>query len=345
MHNKTILMAGCCSLLFAALASAERPRISADRELTEIDLTGWDCLDRLEGTAKTPDGIERNRLKNRPAADLAGVRVEAMGTAAFLRSVAEFDAQTKGKHRQDLSPAQRAELGQHEKELVSLTGYLVLAYAGRPESTNCGSTDFHDWHLEVFAKPADHPPRVGDPTPIICEITPRTQSAIYRAGIRLQSLAAFFRAPDLSCEATRHPAPKIRLTGNLMWDDEHNGAADIGVTIQSIEANKIHHPWRSTAWEIHPVAKIEVLDSTVPEPEDDLTTPASTAQPTRALAPATPAQQFVTLTRPVTIKIPYGETVLPRGLRLPIVSRSGRTVTVQYLGKPQTIPIDSIDPR
>ena len=44
-------------------------------------------------------------------------------------------------------------------------------------------------------------------------------------------------------------------------------------------------------------------------------------------------------------KIPYGETVLPRGLRLAVVSRSGQTVTVQYLGKPQTIPIDSADLR
>jgi hypothetical protein len=346
MHNKTILIASCCTLLFATLASAERPRISEDRELKEIDLTGWDCLDRPAGTGKTPDAIERNRQKNRPAADLVGAHVEAMDTAAFLRSVADFDAQTKGKHRKDLSPAQRAELDQREKKLVALTGYLVLAYAGPPESTNCASTDFHDWHLEVFAQPADHPPRVGDPTPIICEITPRTQSAIYRVGIRLQSLAAFFRAPDLTYEPTGHAARKIRLTGNLLWDDEHNGAADIGVAIQSVGANKYHHPWRTTAWEIHPVAKIEVFDSIVPgPPESVLATPASTAQPTRALPSATPAEQFVTLTRPVTIKIPYGETVLPPGMRLPVVARSGETITVQYLGKPQTIPLDSTEPR
>jgi hypothetical protein len=26
-----------------------------------------------------------------------------------------------------------------------------------PETTNCGSANFHDWHLEVFENPSDHP--------------------------------------------------------------------------------------------------------------------------------------------------------------------------------------------
>jgi hypothetical protein len=286
MHHKAILIAGYGSLLLASLAWADRPKISEDRELREIDLAGWSCLHRPAGTARTPDAIERNRLKNRPAADLVGANVEAMDTVAFLRHLADFDAQTRRKRRKDLSPAQRAELDKREKQLVSLTGYLVFTYAGPPESTNCGSPDFHDWHLEVFAEPADHALRAGDPTPIICEITPRTENAIYRTGIRLQSIAAFIRAPDLSYEPTGHPARKIRLTGNLMWDDEHNGAADVGDTVKSIGANKYHHPWRSTAWEIHPIAKIEVLDSTGPGPKDDLPTPAPTAQPTSV--PASP---------------------------------------------------------
>ena len=52
---------------------------------------------------------------------------------------------------------------------------------------------FHDWHLEIFVNPSDHAPQVGDPTPIICEITPRTERAIYRDGVRIQSLTGFFR--------------------------------------------------------------------------------------------------------------------------------------------------------
>jgi hypothetical protein len=118
---------------------------------------------------------------------------------------------------------------------------------------------FHDWHLEIFENPSDHAPQVGDPTPIICEITPRTEQSLYRESIRIQSLAGFFRLQDKRFQPTGHKAQKIRVTGYLMWDDDHNGSADVGSTIQSFGANGLHHPWRSTAWEIHPVIKVEVI--------------------------------------------------------------------------------------
>ena len=49
------------------------------------------------------------------------------------------------------------------------------------------------------------------------------------------------------------------MAGYLMWDDDHNGSADVGSTIQYFGSNGFHYPWRSTAWEIHPVMKIEVI--------------------------------------------------------------------------------------
>jgi hypothetical protein len=328
----------------SACAFAARPTISEDRELKEIDLASWDCRDRPDGTAKTPDGAERNRLKNRPSADVGGTKTVSLETATFLQYVAAFDTQTKGTRRKDLSAALKRQLDPLEKQIVSFTGYLVLAYAGPPESTNCGSTDFHDWHLELFEKPLDHAPQIGDPTPIICEITPRTQNAIFRDNVRIQSLAAFVRAPDLTIEPTGHPARKIRVTGYLLWDDEHNGAADVGTTIRSFAANGYHQPWRSTAWEIHPVIKIETVDAAppvptaIPTPTPPLPTPAVKATPS-AVAPA----QFVTITAPVKIKILYGETVIPRGTRVRVVGHDAHTVTVSYLDGTYAIPIESTD--
>src|SRR4051812_38847782 len=55
------------------------------------------------------------------------------------------------------------------------------------------------------------------------------------------------------------------------------------------------------------------------------------------------APQFVTLTQPVKIQIPYGETILPRGLKLPVLSRDPKTVTVKYLDGSHAIPISSTD--
>ena len=262
---RSLLLLSCSTIaiLIAASAADDRPRpvISEDRELKEIDLTSWDCRDHPEGNANTPDGIERNGLKNRPATSLAGQNFQVFDTASFLERFAAFETLSKNSRRKDLTRAQRQQLDPLEKKIVSLTGYLVLAYAGPPESTNCGSKDFHDWHLELFEKPQDHPPQIGDPTPIICETTPRTQNVIFRDNFRVQAAAAFIRAPDMTIEPTGHAARKVRVTGYLLWDDEHNGTADVGTTILNFGANQYHHPWRSTAWEIHPAIKVEILDA------------------------------------------------------------------------------------
>jgi hypothetical protein len=119
-------------------------------------------------------------MKNRWLVNLSGFRVDSLDTASFLKKVREYDSLIQGKHRGDLTLAQREELDADENQIVSLTGWLVLAYAGPPETTNCGDETYHDWHLEMFEKPSDHAPQVGDSTPIICEITPRTERIIYR---------------------------------------------------------------------------------------------------------------------------------------------------------------------
>lgn len=329
-------------LLFAAPVSAGERRVSEDRDLKEIDLSGWDCRDELGGSAKTEDGVKRNRGKNRSPINFDGLAIPSFDTASFLKMLGSFTAQTQWLRRKDLDGPQQTQLSALEKQVVSFTGYLVLAYAGPPESTNCASVDFHDWHLEVFQEPADHPPRVGDPTPIICEITPRTQNAIYRAGIRLQDLAAYIRRPDLTYEPTGHPPRQIRLTGYLLCDDEHNGRADVGPTISSVSENGFHHPWRSTAWEMHPIIKIEPLTTSGQRMSAVTAAPSAPPVPAVAASPP-PAPPLVTILEPVTIKIPYGETVLPRGMKLPLLSRTPETVTVRYLDGPITLPLRSTD--
>ena len=61
-------------------------------------------------------------------------------------------------------------------------------------------------------------------------------------------------------KATGHKAQKVRVIGYLMWDDDHNGSADGGSTVEYFSKDGFHHPWRSTAREVHPVMKIEVIE-------------------------------------------------------------------------------------
>ncbi|MDQ6655858.1 MAG: hypothetical protein M3Y80_08600, partial [Verrucomicrobiota bacterium] len=245
----------------ATLQLHAQRRVSEDKDLKELDLKAWPCKDEAGGSAKTPDGQERNTGKNRSPVPLAGVNVPKLDSTGFLRYVSAFDGQTRGRRRKDLSGPQLEQLKSIEQQIVSLTAYLVVAYAGPPESTNCGDVDFHDWHLELFEKPQDHAPRIGDPTPIICEVTPRTQSSIFRDGTRLRQLAGFIRTPEMENEKLGQPPQRVRITGYLLWDDEHNGASDVGTTVQKVvPASGYHQPWRSTAWEIHPILKIERAD-------------------------------------------------------------------------------------
>ena len=44
------------------------------------------------------------------------------------------------------------------------------------------------------------------------------------------------------------------------------------------------------------------------------------------------------LTQPVKVKIAYGETVLPAGMKLPVVSSDATSIRVKYMGESQTIP-------
>jgi len=183
------------SLVCFSLVALAASTVSQLPELRDLDLSGWDCLSGLEGIAKTQDGKERNQQKNRSPIELTGMNIPSFDTAAFLARVADYDRQIEKKHRRDLSPTQKEQVIALEKQIVSITGWLVLAYQGVPETTNCRSKDFLDWHLELSPEPADHPAQVGDPTPIICEITPRTQALIYRSGVQIQKLAAFLRRP------------------------------------------------------------------------------------------------------------------------------------------------------
>src|SRR5260370_32029151 len=181
-------VASLCLTIVATIAAGPARIGTEDTELRDLDVASWDCVNQANGSAQGEDGIERNRMKNRWPVDLSAFAVESLDSAAFLKNVREYDSRIQNESRDQLSAAQKDQLDSYENQIVSLTGWLVLAYAGPPETTNCGSAIFHDWHLEIFEEPSDHAPRIGDPTPIVCEITPRTEPAIYPDNIRIHSL-------------------------------------------------------------------------------------------------------------------------------------------------------------
>jgi endonuclease/exonuclease/phosphatase family metal-dependent hydrolase len=54
---------------------------------------------------------------------------------------------------------------------------------------------------------------------------------------------------------------------------------------------------------------------------------------------------FVTVTQAVEIQILYGKTVIPKGIKLPVVSLDASTVRIRYMNDEYSIPISSTDLR
>jgi len=233
-------------------------------DLRDLNVQSWDCLPKKEGTPRNPAGASRNRMKNRDWLAVTATNIPNWDYAEFVEHSQAFDLVLGGERsRASLTSEAATKLASIETQIVSVTGWIVLTYPGPPESCNCGSTNFHDWHVELLPQPLDHAPRVGDPTALICEVTPRVEAAIYESGVRLVKLLEFMnlgKPPNIVAHPTGSPAHKVRVTGYLMWDDEHNELEkDIGPVIQSGGNGEYHHPWRATAWEVHPILKIEDL--------------------------------------------------------------------------------------
>lgn len=247
------------------------PAVSAEQvELRPIDQdhdSRWTHAHDVAGSDTTHFGaIERNTNKNRPWKN-PPTSTPSLSFDQFLASMAANDQAaglTPGVRRPDLEGHQDQlnKLRRDEDQVVSVTGYLVYGYAGPGEACEYKSPYYHDWHLELFKAPVDHEPEAGDPTPIICEVTRFTEAKLYASGVRLQDLLAFTRQGGrghIAYTSTGHPAHKVKITGYVLWDDEHNQSDDSGATVRTAPTGDYHNPWRQTAWEIHPIIKIEDL--------------------------------------------------------------------------------------
>ena len=202
----------------------------------------------------------RNRQKNRPWKDPSALSPHVYDSASFLTAMQQVDQQLPSTGgRAKLSVAQKKLVSDTEAHIVSLEGYAEYVYAGGSESCNSDSAFFHDWHMEIMPSPIDHVYRVGDPTPIICEITPLTERANFDAGVDLGKLFAYSRWDKAKVMMSNgHPAHKVRITGFILWDDSHLSGNQVGDKAGPGGLSS-HTPWRITAWEIHPVLKIEDL--------------------------------------------------------------------------------------
>jgi hypothetical protein len=173
----------------------------------------------MEGDARSPGVQALNRLKNRYAAP------QQIDPAITLAAI--------------LAPGR--DTGRWKvKQGAEIVGYVSDVKVGGIESTNCHarSANERDTHIELVLDPM-----VGSPTQrVIVEVTPR-----WRAIMAAQEV-------DWSTRALRDRllGRWIKVRGWMLFDVEHQNASEN--TAPGRERN-----WRATAWEIHPITSIEVV--------------------------------------------------------------------------------------
>lgn len=174
-----------------------------------------------EGSAVSSEVQALNRLKSR-----------YLDPASPTPTITLAALTTPGDDTARWSPDQGAEF----------TGYVVRAFAaGSGESANCGATtpDKMDIHIELVADPAQ-----TDPTKrVIVEITPRTR---FLASLRGENWSA-----DVLPGAIRNKWVKVR--GWMLFDTEHANES-----LNTAPSNTAD--WRATAWEVHPVTRLQVVN-------------------------------------------------------------------------------------
>ncbi len=183
----------------------------------------------MVGTAKGEAVKALNRDKNRFTSPHAGDIDETVTLAGMLSpgdDEGRFDG-TRG---------------------ARVVGFVIDAHMGGKETCNCEATDptDRDTHIEL-ALATDAPPNQR----VIVEVTPRIRLKELNQGVDWSTMA-------LSSHGEGGLKGKwVEITGWLLFDFEH---------VDQSENTNPGNPtnWRATAWEIHPVTTITVLDEPPP---------------------------------------------------------------------------------
>lgn len=125
-----------------------------------------------------------------------------------------------------------------ESRAGRIEGYVVEVIEGGAEAANCFSYVERDVHIHVALRPD----------------APRTQWAVVEVTPRARRWAVKW-GWDWSAAALRRElvGRRCRFEGWLLFDQEH--ADESENTAPGSRGN-----WRGTAWELHPVTSIEVLE-------------------------------------------------------------------------------------
>jgi hypothetical protein len=126
---------------------------------------------------------------------------------------------------------------------ASVAGCVADVKMGGIETVNCHARSAHgrDTYIDLTAMPSD---ANDERRHVIVEVTPRWRVAMARSGV------------DWETDTLRQRllGRCVKITGWLLFDREHRGESEN-------TARPGESVWRATAWEVHPITRIETLAS------------------------------------------------------------------------------------
>ena len=176
----------------------------------------------IEGSAKTTHLKELNILKNRTKLSSENGYDTRVTLSAMLN---------KGDDTHRWS----------NNSFVKVIGYVKDVKVGGVETVNCKAKDkdLRDTHIELSLNPLGEDKREN----VIAEITPRVRQIMAKQGIDWRT----------STIRSKYLGRWVEIEGWLFFDTEHDNMAE------NTKPGNIKN-WRATAWEIHPITKIKIVD-------------------------------------------------------------------------------------
>ena len=166
-------------------------------------------------------------------------------TPMTVQQVLELDHLPADVHSHPDGDQQLVFLKQLESTPVVMEGFLVMAKDGGIEGVNCKSDTRLDIHMEIVGNDTEDPID-NRASHVITEVTPWFREDIPNwTTDKLGKFASYVGGYN---GAKQGPPTKIRIYGWMFFDEAHAKDGSI-------------NNWRGTAWEVHPITRIEVFEN------------------------------------------------------------------------------------
>lgn len=240
---KRKLLSSIAVLAFVSIGAAQTPW----PDLTWIKVGGGKTCSLRGAASANTEKAELNKLKNRfrlPTTQFEPITFDDLLSLNQGRvkngKIVDFPNSSDPNNARAVS-------------IEGFVGSVTTAGCSSGESCNCKTTFAHycDTHIDVY--PSKNSPKADGHNRFVVEVTRRIRILAWQ-GLLESNIGKDWSTSGLQ----KLKGKRVRFSGYLYFDTDH--AQEAWVNDPQNKIGLVGNNWRETAWEIHPVMKIEVLN-------------------------------------------------------------------------------------